>query len=427
MQHENEVVITGIGSIAGRAVNTQELFESLWQKQSMVRCHPRYLAYGLINPACAFIDEETREKLLDAHARHFNYSPGPQALYAVHAAQEAMAQSGIEHVGGSRGGLFVASNKYLVDEHQLMELANYLDPVTGIVDWERFLADGRHAPELFFHKRQDQANATLARRYGFGGVLMTPGDACAAGGISIGTAYRMIRKGELDVALAGATEAMCNYAPMIGFAALGAMSINGKLPPEKISKPFDKTRSGFVMGEGSAFLVLESRTHAEKRQAKILARVCGFAKRSEAYRITSSNFDGSDYARCMLEAIQDAGISADEIDHVNAHGTATIHNDACEAAALKRVFGARVSRVPVTSNKSALGHALAASGALEAALSVHSLRSGKILPTLNHETKDEATEGINIVTEPTHADMQFILSNSFGFGGENCSLVLGKA
>lgn len=421
-----EVVVTGIGVICSQAASPQELFDRIRNKQSSVRNHPRFAAYGLPGPACAYVDEQVWQRLEAEQGARFAYPLGPQAQLAVYAAEQALADSGLDLSTVERKGLFVASNKYTLGEADLLALARHYDTADERVDLDGFLGSEGHDASAHFHKRQDVASLALAERYGFDGMVMTPGDACAAGGIAIGTGYRHIMHDELDVALVGGTEAMCNYVPLIAFSALGALSPLNTDRPEAISRPFDKDRSGFVMGEGSAFLVLESLEHARRRGAAILARISGFSKQAEAWRITASPPDGSQYARCMHAAIDDAGLAPADIDHINAHGTSTPNNDACESAAIRRVFGERAASIPVTSNKSALGHSLAASGAIEAVLSVMSLREQVLLPTLNFEESDAGTAGLNIVREPSPASIHHIVSNSFGFGGENCALVLSK-
>ena len=422
----NEVVVTGIGVICSQAMSSQELFERLKNKRSSVRNHPQYAAYGLPNPACAYVDEQVWLQLKAQQADRFAYTLGPQAQLAAYAAEQALADSGVNIGEVTRKGLFVASNKYTLTEQQLLALGRHYNAAADRVDLDGYLHSERHDSSSHFHKRQDVAALALAEFYGFDGVVMTPGDACAAGGIAIGTGYRHILHGELDVALVGATEAMCNYMPLIGFSALGALSQVASDRPETISRPFDKDRSGFVMGEGSAFLVLESLEHARRRGATILAKLSGFSKQAEAWRITASPSDGSQYARCMLAALDDAGLATDVVDHINAHGTSTQQNDGCESAGIKLVFGERAATIPVTSNKSALGHSLAASGAIEAVLSVMSLQTQILLPTLNFTEADEVTSGLDVVREARPAAIKHIVSNSFGFGGENCSLVFSR-
>ncbi len=418
------VVITGLGVICSQAMSAAELFGRLEQGQSSIRNHPRFAGYGLKNPACAYIDASVWEGL---EAEQGDASLGPQARLALYAAQQAITESGLELKSIRRKGLFVASNKHTFSEHQLLAMQRHGKSNGTHLDLDAYIRHGGHASDSFFHKRQDTAALALGRRFGFEEIVSTHGDACAAGSIAIGNGFRHIRHGELDVALVGAAETMCNYVPMIAFGALGALSPDPHDAPEQLSRPFDRHRNGFVMGEGGAFLVLESREHAEGRGASILGSVVGFAKQSEAHRITASPSDGSQYARCMQAALEDAGLTARDIDHINAHGTSTPQNDGCEAAAIKQLFGKQAAGLPVTSNKSALGHSLAASGAIEAVLSTLSLHRQTLLPTLNYQEPDLATEGLQVVQKARPCAMEYVLSNSFGFGGENCALVLRRS
>jgi len=417
------VVITGLGAICGRATTASTLFESLESGRSAIRTHPSFAQYGFPYSGCAHIDHELWRLLETAYP---DPRLGPHARLALHAAGQALEASGFTPEDTSRAGLFVGSNKNTLTEHQLLALGRHFDVETGRVDLDDYLLHEGHDSASFLHRRQDMAAWSVGTRYGFRSTCCTHGDACAAGGIAIGTGFRHIRHGELDAALVGATEAMCSYVPMLLFGALGALTAESSDQPELLSRPFDRTRSGFVMGEGSAFMMLESKEHAERRGAPILATVMGFAKQCEAWRMTASAPDGSLYARCIESALKDAGLAPEDIHHVNAHGTSTPQNDGCEAAALKRVFGHRLSSLPVTSNKSALGHSLAASGALEAVLSVLSLQRQTLLPTLNFQEPDGVTEGLDIVRVVRRHDMDNVLSLSFGFGGENCALVLGR-
>lgn len=421
---KQRVVVTGIGLICGQASSAQELFDRISAQKSSIRVRPELAAQGVPTAACSFVDGAVLEEL----AQHYSALAsrcGPPALIALHAADQALANAGLDIHSVQRKGLFSASNKQAMDGQDLLALARQLDPHTGKVNVDLYMETERHNPLAYIHKRQDTAALVLAERYGIDDVVMTPSDACAAGGVSVGTAYRYIASGELDVALAGAAETMCSYAPVLSFAALGALAPQTpEADPGLISRPFDKARSGFVMGEGSAFLVLEAEAHALARGAQILGYVSGFAKQTEAWRITSSPRDGSDYARCMQAAINDAGLTLNDVDHINAHGTSTEQNDSCESLAIKKLFGELAANLPVTSNKSAIGHSLAASGAIEAALSVLSLQQQLLLPTLNYQEPDDDTAGIAVVRTATPARIRHVLSNSFGFGGENSVLVL---
>ncbi|MES2263785.1 MAG: beta-ketoacyl-[acyl-carrier-protein] synthase family protein [Pseudomonadota bacterium] len=421
---KTEVVITGMGVICSQASSVPELFGRLKSGLSSVRNHAGLAAHGVANPACAYIDDEVWARLEAEQAGRFCERLGPQARLAVDAAGQAVRHAGIDLAAVERKGLFVASNKYTLTSDHLLGIGRHYNAATDKVSLDTYLQDEGHDGATYFHKRQDMAALALAELHGFDDAIMTPGDACAAGGMSIGAGFRHIAHGELDVALVGATETMSNYVPLMGFSILGASAPEPSHAPEGISRPFDRERSGFVMGEGSAFLVLESLEHARERGATILARVSGFARQAEAYRITASPSDGSQYARCMQAALDDAGLDAAAIDHVNAHGTSTQQNDSCESAAIRQVFGARAARLPVTANKSALGHSLAASGAIEAVLSVASLREQTLLPTLNFSEADAQTEGLDIVRQARPMRIEHVMSNSFGFGGQNCVLIL---
>lgn len=419
----NDVVITGIGVVYGQALSPAELFEQLSRKRSAIRNHPGLAAGGLPNPACAYIDDAVWKRLSDEQQAPAPLPVGPQARLALHASGQALRQSGVDLRASARAGIFVASNKYTCTAEDVLGLAPHYDAAADRFDHDGYLAETAHRPEQFFDKRQDMAALAISQAHGGRHMVMTSGDACAAGGMAIGNGYRHIRHGLLDVALVGATEAMCNYIPMIGFGVLGALCQEHSDSPEELSRPFDRDRSGFIMGEGSAFLVLESLQHAMRRGAPVLARVSGFARHAEAWRITASPSDGSEYARCIRAALQDAQLAPEDIDHVNAHGTSTKQNDSCEALAIKAAFGPRSPTLPVTSNKSALGHSLAASGAVEAVLSVLSLQHQVLLPTLNFHEGDASTCGLDIVRDTREARMRHVISHSFGFGGENCALV----
>ena len=424
---KQRVVVTGMGLVCGQAMSPQALFDRIKAQQSSVRINPRLAAAGVPTAACSFVDDSVFAELAGRYG-DLAVRCGPPALLALHAADQALAEAGLDLTGVARKGLFAAVNKQSLEAEDLLALARHQHPQTGKVDLDLFMECEQHNPLAFFHKRQDMAALLLAEKFAIDDVMMTPSDACAAGGISVGTAYRHIASGELDVALAGAAETMCSYAPVISFALLGALAPQTPdTDPAKLSRPFDKARSGFVMGDGSAFLVLESEAHALARGATILGYVSGFAKQTEAWRITSSPRDGSDYARCMQAAISDAGLQLDDIDHINAHGTSTEQNDSCESLAIKKLFNGRVAALPVTSNKSAIGHSLAASGALEAVLSILSLKHQLLLPTLNYEEPDEHTAGIEVVRTAEAATIRHLISNSFGFGGENSTLVMSAA
>ncbi|MER6050129.1 beta-ketoacyl-[acyl-carrier-protein] synthase family protein [Streptomyces sp. NPDC001793] len=439
---EHEVVVTGIGLVAGQLTDPEALFDHIAEGRTLIAEHPLHKEWGVPCAVSAHIDPHVRQALADAAPEEAG-TLGPAGVLAWHAAAQAWERSGLpRRLDSERGGLFLACNRMVMEPAELTTLAAHVDHEAAALDLDGYLEalDGAAAaggadaagaggldPDRHARIQPDTATAALADYFGASGVLETHADACAAGGMAIGSAYRYIRSGALDVALAGGAESLTTLTSITAFYGVGALApVDGK-DPERISRPFDKDRSGFVIGDGAAFLVLESRAHAEARGARILARVAGYAGVTEAVKMTSSSRDGSDYAECMRAALADAGLGPDDIDHVNAHGTSTEANDTCEAAALHTVFGARAATLPVTGNKSAMGHSLANSGAAEAVLSVLSLRRQTLLPTLNFTEPDEVTAGLDVVTERRPARVTAVLSNSFGFGGQNCSLVLAEA
>lgn len=424
-----EVAVTGLGAVVGRCGDASGLFDCLQRGESMVREHPRYRDHGFRNPALASIADEVWAGV-EASLGECPPGWGPSTRIAVHVARQALRGSGLHTPSAcraSRGGVFVGHNKSLFTEADLSNLSRHHDAATGRVDLDAFIRGGAHDSDNHYRRNQDTAALALADETGWQHCISTHGDACAAGGMAIGVAYRRIAMGDIDVALAGAAETMGNFPALAAFTAIGAMAPAMTRPPHEMSRPFDADRTGFVMGEGGAFLVLEAAQAAAARGAPVLAYVRGFANRLEAHRISASVADGDEYLRCMQAALRDAGLTAAQVDHVNAHGTSTLANDACEAQALKRLFGERCGRLPITANKSALGHGLACSGAIEAVLSVLSLRRQLLLPTLNFQRPDEACEGLDIVTVARQATVRTVLTNSFGFGGQNCALVLEKA
>ena len=261
-------------------------------------------------------------------------------------------------------------------------------------------------------------------KYGFKGPLGAPVTACAAGVQAIGDAARMIRAGEVDVAICGGAEACIHTVSLGGFAAARALSSDFNDEPTRASRPFDRDRDGFVMGEGAGILVIESLDHALARGAQPIAEIVGYGTSADAYHLTSGPEDGDGAKRAMELAIKQAGITPDQIQHLNAHATSTPVGDKGELAAIKRVFGDH-NKIAVTSTKSATGHLLGAAGGIETIFTALALRDQIIPPTLNLENPDEFAAGVDIVSgaaRPTIID--YAISNGFGFGGVNASILL---
>jgi 3-oxoacyl-[acyl-carrier-protein] synthase II len=266
----------------------------------------------------------------------------------------------------------------------------------------------------------------IAIRYGAKGVNWTPTSACASGTHAIGEAFHLIRRGLQDAVIAGGAEACITPLGVGGFSSMKALSTRND-EPERASRPFDKERDGFIVGEGSGVLILEEREQALKRGAKIYAEVIGYAANGDAHHMTAPSPDGEGAARCMRLALKDAGVTPSDIDYINAHGTSTEYNDANETTAIKTVFGEHAAKVAVSSTKSMTGHLLGAAGAVEGVYSALALYHGVLPPTINYEIPDPACDLDYVPNKARKADIKVALSNSFGFGGTNACAIFRRA
>jgi len=266
----------------------------------------------------------------------------------------------------------------------------------------------------------------IAIRHGAKGVNWTPTSACASGTHAIGEAYQMIRRGVQDAVIAGGSESAITPLGVGGFAAMKALSTRND-EPERASRPFDRDRDGFVIGEGSGVLILEERERALKRGAKIYAEVIGYGANGDAYHITAPAPEGEGAARCMALALKDSGVAPSEVDYINAHGTSTEYNDANETLAIKKVFGEHALKLAVSSTKSMTGHLLGAAGAVEGVFSVLTVYRGMLPPTINYDNPDPACDLDYVPNQARKADVRVALSNSFGFGGTNACVIFRRA
>ncbi|MBT6117230.1 MAG: beta-ketoacyl-ACP synthase II [Rhodospirillaceae bacterium] len=268
------------------------------------------------------------------------------------------------------------------------------------------------------------ASGHLSIRYGFRGPNHAVVTACSTGAHALGDAARLIQCDDADVMVAGGAEAAVCRIGMAGFAAARALSTDYNETPERASRPWDKGRDGFVMGEGAGVVVLEEYEHAKKRGAPIYAEIVGYGLSGDAYHITAPSQDGSGAFRAMRNALKRAGVGPEAIDYVNAHGTSTPLGDEIEFGAVKRLFGDKAGGMSMSSTKSAIGHLLGAAGSVEAIFSILAMRDGIAPPTLNLEDPDDACEGIDLVPhQARERKISYVLTNSFGFGGTNVSLV----
>lgn len=268
------------------------------------------------------------------------------------------------------------------------------------------------------------AAGNVAIRFGIKGICSCVVTACASGTNSIGDAFRAIQYGTTDIMLAGGAESTICPLAIAGFTSLTALSTT--VDPLKASKPFDKNRNGFVLGEGAGVLILEELEHALNRGANILAEIIGYGSTCDAYHITSPSPGGEGAIRCMELAILDGGISKDKISYINAHGTSTEYNDKFETMAIKEVFGDLAYKIPISSTKSMTGHLLGAAGAIEAIACVKSIQDNYVHPTIGYETPDEDCDLDYVPNVGREVEVNYTLSNSLGFGGHNASLVFKK-
>jgi 3-oxoacyl-[acyl-carrier-protein] synthase II len=262
----------------------------------------------------------------------------------------------------------------------------------------------------------------LARHFGLDGPNYVCLTACAASSQAIGEAAWQIRRGDADVILSGGSHSMIHPFGVTGFNRLTALSTNNA-NPQGASRPFDLNRDGFVLGEGGGMLVLEELEHARKRGATIYAELTGYGSTADAFRATDSHPDGRGAIACIAGALKDSGLPADAVGYVNAHGTSTQVNDRVETLAIRKVFGAHADRLPVSSSKSMLGHLIAAAGAVELIISIQAMRRSVLPPTINYETPDPECDLDYVPNEAREARVRHALSNSFGFGGQNISLI----
>lgn len=339
----------------------------------------------------------------------------PFVQYGVAAAKQAVQDAGIDFskLDRWRCGAVVASG--IGGLHELQEQdRKYIEK-----------GPGRISPFFVPKMMLNAAAGHIAIQFGLGGPNWGVASACASANHAMGTALRLIQHGEADVVVTGGTEAALTFLSVAGFSNMGALSSRNDAP-EKASRPFDKNRDGFVLGEGAGILVFESLDHAQKRGAKIYAEVLGIGNTDDAYHITAPDPDGSGGARAMQIALADAGLKPEQVSYINAHGTSTPLNDKIETAAIKKAFGEAARKIPISSTKSMTGHLLGAAAAVELIATILGIRDGQVHQTLNYETPDPDCDLDYVPGAPRKVAVEYALSNSLGFGGHNSSIVVGR-
>jgi 3-oxoacyl-[acyl-carrier-protein] synthase II len=422
---KRRVVITGYGMISPLGKNADETLEKCTKGISGIDYIKSFDTTGLpcriageINNA--WLDEF--EQNSDQRLRKF--SSRSLRLMRI-ATAEAAEQAGLDKIQDRASiGVSLGShgdNPSVKD----MKFLNRFYQGDGNWDMKAMLESGGYPYLNFFRRKPDAATTLLATLYNCKGPTMASVSACAAGAQAIGEAMRMIQDRRCDVMIAGGCEATVDFSGMIGFIHLKALA-EKYTEPQKASRPFDRKRNGFVMSEGAGSVVLEELEHARSRGAHILGELKGYGSSADAYRITDTHPKGIGAIIAMNTAIEDASVSSDDIDYINAHGTSTTQNDLTETRAIKEVFGERANEIPVSSNKSMLGHTIAAAGAIEFILALMGINRSIILPTINQESRDPKCNLDYVPNEARRKEHRLALSNSFGFGGQNACLCIGK-
>ncbi len=403
------VVVTGVGLVTALGTGTEETWKGLCEGQSGVSHISRFdttLFSAKIAAEVKNFDplnwfEKKDLKKMDSFIH-----------YAVAAADFAMKQAGLT-IGpelSERTGVFIGSGiggfTVIEREHQA------------------FLEGGPRKISPFFIPSSiiNLAAGQVSIRFGARGPNSAPCTACSSGAHAVGDAFRVIGRGDADVMICGGSEAAVTPMGVGGFAAMRALSTRNE-EPSRASRPFDKDRDGFVVGEGAGVLVLEELELARNRGARIIAELVGYGMSGDAFHITLPSEDGSGAHRVMLNAITDAGIQPGQVGYINAHGTSTPPNDRIETMAIKRLFGEHARKLAISSTKSMIGHLLGAAGAVEAGITSLVVERGVIPPTINYETPDPDCDLDYVPNKVRKADVRYALSNSFGFGGTNASLL----
>ncbi|EGG32690.1 beta-ketoacyl-ACP synthase II [Paenibacillus sp. HGF5] len=408
---KQRVVVTGMGVMTSLGQDLDTFWNSLMKGKSGVSRIEAFDVSDYTTQIAASMKDFNPEDYMDRkEARKMDRF----VQLAVAAGSKALEDSGLDigvNADAERVGVSIGSG------------------IGGLGTWEDqhniLLEKGPKRVSPFFIPMMiaNMASGQMSINLGAKGPNTTQVTACATGTHSIGDSYRLIQRGDADVMICGGAEATIRPTGMAGFCAMRAMSTRND-EPEKASRPFDTGRDGFVMGEGAGVLVIESLEHALKRGAKIYAEVIGYGLSADAHHITEPDPDGA--ARCMKMAIRDAGIAPEDVDYINAHGTSTPVGDRSETKAVKMALGDHAYKVAVSSTKSMTGHLLGAAGGVEAVICGLSLKNQTIAPTINLEDQDPECDLDYVPNHPRKADLDVVMSNSFGFGGHNATIILKK-
>ena len=407
------VVVTGLGVVTSLGAGKTDNWARLTAGESGIHAITRFPTEGLRTRIAGTID------FLKPLPSNADFTEN----FAGLAAEEAIAESGIGSAGDFPGPLFIAVPPIEVEWPQRIEIAakSGTNDKVGYSDLLRACSQFPAYHERFLI---GSVAEHLADKFGTKGAPISLSTACASGATAIQLGVEAIRRGEADAALCIGSDGSINQEAVIRFSLLSALSTSND-PPQGAAKPFSKNRDGFVMAEGAGALVLESLESAKARGAKILGVLEGCGEMADSFHRTRSSPDGKPIIGAIVNAIRDAGLTPDDIDYVNAHGTGTPENDKMEHLGVSTVFGERMKSVPISSNKSMIGHTLSAAGAVEAVVTLLTLQHQRIPPTINYNVPDPAIPLDVVPNKARDARVKHAISNSFGFGGQNVSLVMG--
>ncbi len=400
-----EVVITGMGMISSLGLSLEENWKNLINGKSGVKNITMFDASRLTTRVAAQVPPEFDELARNYIKKRASSQMTRVTRMCLTAAKMAVNDSGIDFNQVDRMRCSV---------------------IMGVVNTGNSSAEKDTTPQnTVFKTMTNSMPAWISLEYQLTGPNFAINTACASSAYAIAFGYDMIKNGQSDVVIVGGADSIINFEEIEGFNALYALSIANDLP-EQASKPFSKDRDGFVIGEGAGVLVLESKEHAQSRNAQIHAEIAGYGLTSEGYNIMAPKKDGEGMAQTIALAIQNSGIRKDEVGYINAHGTSTELNDRYETMAIKQVFGNLACQIPVSSSKSMIGHTIGAAGAIEAIITAMSLKNGILPPTINYHQPDPDLDLDYVPNAARPKEIRVALSNSFGFGGHNATIVLRK-
>jgi 3-oxoacyl-[acyl-carrier-protein] synthase II len=427
------VVVTGIGCVTPLGTDVETLWRRLRNSESGVGRTTLFDASNFPTQISAEVHGWDLSAVGEDQAKWKHQ--GRHTHFAIGAARQAMGSAGLAagaagladaKLDPARFGVYLGSGEGQQDFGrftQMMVSALHGDQL----DIAAFTRKGLEIlqPLAELEQEPNMPAGHLAGLFGAQGPNVNCLTACAASSQAIGEATEMIRWGDADVMLSGGTHSMIHPFGVTGFNLLTALSMHND-EPTKASRPFDLNRDGFVLGEGAAMLVLEELEHAKARDAQILGEIVGYGSTADAFRITDTHPEGRGAASCLRMALKDAGANLDDIDYINAHGTSTEVNDKVESLAIKKVFGEHAYKVPVSSTKSMMGHLIAAAGATELIVCLMAIRDNVLPPTINYETPDPECDLDYVPNTAREARCDMAASNSFGFGGQNVTLVVSR-